>query len=493
MTASNKPIKRDVVIVGAGFSGIGMGKALAKRGGISFEIIDKAPEFGGTWYWNKYPGLACDIPSYLYSYKDEPSTDWDYEYSYGPQIKQYLQGIVRKYKLHEHASLNTEVDSAFWGDYDGRWHIYTTDGREFVARFLVSGIGALHIPSIPDIKGRNDFAGEQFHSAEWHENVDLSGKRVAVIGTGASAVQIVPSIVNQVSELHLFQRTPVWVMPLGNHKFSDAEKFALKRIPGVRQAYRKAIFGYQEALGIILRNQNRGMKVLRKLATWNINRSISDPVLRAKLTPNYEPGCKRLGKSLSYYPAIANAKSTLVTESIAKVTEKGIVTDDGIEHEVDVIIWATGFVVTDSYKYLKVFGRQCEDLIESAHRDGLVTHRGIMRAGVPNLFFLLGPNTGLGHNSVVLMIEAQIKYVLQAMDNTRRRSDSSALMPTAEAQQAYNDEVQAGLAGTVWNTGGCASWYFDEHGVNRTLWSGSVPDYEKAVKKFDDSEYEFIL
>lgn len=481
--------EHDVIVIGIGFSGIGMAIELQKMG-QDFIVLEEASDIGGTWHLNTYPGVACDIPSHFYSFSFEPKADWKHLYSYGGEIHAYLNSIVDKYKLRQHVKLNTRVARAYWDNDSSRWHVITQSGDEYVAQFLVSGVGALHIPLTPEFQDRDVFTGPAFHSAQWDHSVDLTGKRVAVIGTGASAIQIVPGIIRKVKELHLYQRTPAWVLPFGNPKISPQLQQAFSTVPGLRKAFRFSIYALQEALGYGMTKHPALLKGLEMVAKSYMRRVISDSELREKLTPTYRAGCKRLGKSVKYMPALANPKSTVITDGIDRFTERGIVAG-GIEREVDVIVYATGFHVTDSINSLDITGADGTTLADLWDREGMQTLRGVTVAGWPNLFILLGPNTGLGHNSVIYMIESQIKYVSQAIKAVRK-TGAQAIMPKRSAQDRFNEDLQRKLEGSVWNTGGCASYYLDKHGKNRTLWSGFTWQYRLAVRKLKPGEYEFL-
>jgi cation diffusion facilitator CzcD-associated flavoprotein CzcO len=484
--AQKPPVHTRAVIIGTGFSGLGMGIAL-QRQGVDFVILEKADEIGGTWRDNSYPGCACDIPSHLYSFSFEPKPDWKHLFSLQPEIWDYLKGVTDKYGLRRYIEFNSLVERAHWDDAEYRWHVFTASGQEYVAQFLISGAGALHIPSVPEIEGLDEFGGAAFHSAQWEHSVDLAGKRVAVIGTGASAIQIVPEIVDTVSEL---QRTPPWVVPRTNEELPLRLRRALENVPGLRLGLRTGIYWAQEALAYGMTKRPNLLKVIELLGKWNIRRNVSDPQLRARLTPSYRAGCKRILNSSTYYQAVADPKTTLITDRMTRITRNGIVTADGTERPVDVIVFATGFHVTDSYTYVQIKGLHGEDLVDRWNREGLAAHRGITIADVPNLFFLLGPNTGLGHNSVVFMIESQIRYVAEAIAAVDEAS-AQALAPIRAAQDRFNEELQAQLVGSVWNTGGCRSWYLDEHGNNRVLWSGFTWQYWRATRSLKRSEYHF--
>ena len=485
------------LIIGTGFSGLGMGIAL-QRQGVDFVILDKADEIGGTWRDNTYPGCACDIPSHLYSFSFEPKPDWKHLFSYQDEIFDYLKGVAAKYGLRRHIVFNAHVQRAHWDDDEYRWHVFTADGREFVAQFLISAAGALHIPSVPDFAGLDDFrsaGGAAFHSAEWDHDVDLTGKQVAVIGTGASAIQIVPEVIDRVGGLQLYQRTPPWVIPRTNEALPPWLRRALTTIPGLRLALRAGIYGAQEALAFGMTRRPGVLKVGESLGKWNIRRGVKDRELRRRLTPHYRLGCKRILNSSSYYPAVADPKTELITGRIARFARDGIITVDGtgreIHRKVDVVVFATGFHVSDSYTYVEIKGSRGEDLVDRWRREGVAAHRGITVAGVPNLFFLLGPNTGLGHNSMVYMIESQIHYIGAAI-GAADGAGAQALAPTRLAQDRFNDKLQRRLSRSVWNTGGCRSWYLDEHGRNPVLWGGYTWQYRNATHKLRAAEYQFL-
>ncbi|WP_407688210.1 flavin-containing monooxygenase [Mycobacterium sp. HUMS_1102779] len=489
-TQAQEPVHTRALIIGTGFSGLGMAIKLQQRG-VDFVILEKADDVGGTWRDNSYPGCACDIPSHLYSFSFEPKPDWRNPFSYQPEIWDYLRGVTDKYGLRRHIVFDSLVDRAHWDDVEDRWHVFTSDGREYVAQFLISGAGALHIPSIPDFAGRAEFRGPAFHSAQWDHSVDLTGKRVAIIGTGASAIQIVPEIVGQVAELQLYQRTPPWVVPRSNPEFPPALRRAMANVPGLRALVRAGIYWAQEALAIGMTKRPDLLKFIEAYVKYNIRRSVKDRELRRKLLPHYRIGCKRILNSSTYYRAVADPKTQLITEHIARITPDGIVTADGVEHKADVIVFATGFHVTDSYTYVQIKGRDGEDLVDRWNREGIAAHRGITVAGMPNLFFLLGPNTGLGHNSVVFMIESQIHYVADAIAACDKRG-AQALAPTRAAQAAFNDELQRRLGPSVWNSGGCSSWYLDEHGKNTVLWGGYTWQYWRQTRSVRPGEYQFF-
>ncbi|MEU2255687.1 NAD(P)/FAD-dependent oxidoreductase [Nocardia xishanensis] len=490
-TRHSAPVHTGVLIIGSGFSGLGMGIALDKAGFGDYLIVEKAEDIGGTWRDNTYPGCACDVPTHLYSYSFEPRWNWRRLFSEQPEILAYLKEVVAKYRLRERIRFGQHMVRGHWDEDERRWHAYSADGQEYVARFVVSAIGALHVPSIPEFPGSAEFAGAAFHSARWDHGVDLSGKRVAVIGTGASAVQFVPEIVGEVGSLTVFQRTAPWVLPRADVVFSDRFRAALRRVPGLRFALRNGIYWGAEVGAYAMTRRPGLLKTLEWVGKRHIARQIADPALRATVTPDYRAGCKRLLGSDTYYPALADPKTTVVTDRIDHFTPGGIVTADGVEHPADVIVYGTGFHVIDSFTNLSITGRDGVDLAARWTVEGVQAHRGITVADMPNVFFLLGPNTGLGHNSVVFMIESQIHYVLDAIRRVRSRG-AAALVPRRAAQDRFNAELQHELVRSVWNTGGCRSWYLDEHGNNRTLWSGFTWQYWLQTRRLRADEYEFI-
>ncbi|MFD8497393.1 flavin-containing monooxygenase [Amycolatopsis sp. NPDC059657] len=476
----------EVIIIGTGFSGLGMAIQLKRQGRNDFVLLEKADDIGGTWRDNSYPGCACDVPSHMYSYSFEPKADWSRAYSRQPEIWDYLKELTDKYGLREHIRFGEEVTSARWED--NQWVVGTSKG-EYRGQFLVAGVGALHIPNIPALPGIERFKGHSFHSATWDHEYDLHGKRVAVVGTGASAIQFVPEIVGEVSELHLYQRTPPWVLPRGNGRIKESTQRLFERVPLVRKAYRNAVYWAAESLAVGFNGHPGILKVGEYFGKRHIAKQIADPELRRKVTPDYTLGCKRVLGSNKYYRALTSGHVDVITDGIQEVREHSIVTSGGVEREVDAIIYATGFHVTDSFDYLDIKGREGVDLASKWRDEGIQTHLGITVNGFPNAFFLLGPNTGLGHNSVVFMIESQIRYALDAMRMVRR-SRAEAFEVRASVQAAFNDEIQRKLASGVWSTGGCTSWYLDSKGVNRTIWPGFTWQYWLRTRKVDTGDFE---
>ncbi|WP_414943993.1 flavin-containing monooxygenase [Amycolatopsis sp. cmx-11-32] len=477
-----------VVIVGTGFSGLGMAIQLRKEGREDFVILEKADDVGGTWRDNTYPGCACDIPSHMYSFSFEQNPGWSRAYSPQPEIWRYMRDVAAKYDLHRYIRFGQEMTGARWEADENRWHVASKSGEEFVAPALVAGVGALHLPQIPALPGIENFKGRAFHSARWEHDYDLDGKRVAVVGTGASAIQFVPRIAADVAELTLFQRTPPWIMPKPDREMPPALKKAFGSVPLLQRVFRNVLYWGLEARAIGFNGQPWVMKIGERIAKRNIFKSVKDPELRRKLTPDYTMGCKRVLVSNDYYPALARDNVDVVTTGVTEVREHSVVDGSGVEHEVDAIIYGTGFHVTDAFDDLEIIGRDGRNLGKEWSAEGMRTYQGITVSGFPNLFFLLGPNTGLGHNSVVFMIEAQISYVAQAL----RLGRGKALDPRPEAQERFNTEIQRKLAKGIWTQGGCKSWYLDAKGVNRTIWPGFTWRYWLDTRKVRREDYELL-
>ncbi|GAA4842178.1 NAD(P)/FAD-dependent oxidoreductase [Actinomycetospora corticicola] len=481
----------EVVIVGSGFSGLGQALALREAGITDVVMLEKAPRgVGGTWRDNTYPGCACDIPSHMYSLSTDPNPDWSRSYSPQPEIHDYLERLADRHDLRRLIRFSTEMTGATWDEESRTWTVHTTTG-EYRCRFLVSGMGALHLPSKPTLPGAERFRGETFHSAEWRHDVDLRGKRVAVVGTGASAIQFVPQIAPLVSQLTLFQRTPAWVLPKGDHPIGTWRKRLFEKAPLIQKAYRGALYAGLESRAIGFMSRPELLRPAEWIARKHIERSISDPALVDRLTPRYSLGCKRVLVSNDYYPALARPNVDVVASGIAEVTEHGVVDHDGVEHPADVIIYGTGFHVTDSMDGLEITGRDGRTLRSAWAEHGMRTHYGITVTDFPNLFFLLGPNTGLGHNSVVFMIECQARYVAQAISAVHGYG-CSGLDVRAEVMQRSDAAVMQRLEKGIWTRGGCTSWYLDAAGNNRTIWPGFTLRYWAETRRFRPEDYEFF-
>ncbi|NIJ13233.1 cation diffusion facilitator CzcD-associated flavoprotein CzcO [Saccharomonospora amisosensis] len=479
-----------VVIIGSGFSGLGMAIRLKQAGRHDFVILEKADDLGGTWRDNTYPGCACDIRSHMYSFSFAQNPDWSRSFSEQPEIWRYLRRLADDHGVAEHIRFGVEVTGARWDDDACRWRLRTAGGEEFSGTFLVDGTGALHVPNVPALPGLQDFAGTTFHSSRWKHDYPLDGKRVAVVGTGASAVQFVPKIAPRVARLDVYQRTPPWVLPRPEGEIPQRRKRLFRRFPATLAAYRAALYWLNESFAVGFNGRPGLLQLGERLAKRHIERQIPDPRLRRKVTPDYTLGCKRVLGSNTYYPTLTRDNVELVTTGISRVSASGIVDGDGVEREVDAIIFGTGFKVTEALEHLDVRGSNGRDLATLWRSQGIQTHLGITVAGFPNLFLLLGPNTGLGHNSVVFMIESQIRYVAEAIRLTGLRG-AAAIEVRERAQRRFNSQIQRQLARGVWSTGGCRSWYLDSRGVNRTIWPGFTWRYWLRTRRVDPGDFHF--
>ncbi|MFC6882713.1 MULTISPECIES: flavin-containing monooxygenase [Actinomadura] len=476
-----------IVIIGSGFAGLGMGIQLLKNGFRDFLIVEKSEALGGTWHDNTYPGCACDVPSHMYSFSFELNPGWSRMFAPQPEIRSYLERVADKYRVRDHIRFGAAVDAVEYDDDALRWTVTLADGTVYTPRAVVSAVGALHIPSYPDLPGIENFQGTAFHSAEWDHSYDLAGKRVAVIGTGASAIQFVPQIAKKTAHLTLFQRTPPWIQPKPDRRFPAPVRKAFEKVPGAARAFRAGIYWTLEARAVGFTIDPRLSVPMERLARWHIKRQIPDPELRAKVTPDYTIGCKRVLLSNDYYPALTRPDVDVETSGVAEVRERSIVTADGREIEVDCIIYGTGFKVTDAMNEQHITGRGGVKL-QDAWADGIEAHRGTTIPGFPNYFMLLGPNTGLGHNSVVFMVETQIQHVLSCL-RLVQDGGAEAIEPKPEASRRFNDRMQRRLRRAVWNEGGCQSWYLDDKGVNRTLWPGHTFEFWAGSRKARPEEY----
>ncbi|TSE01883.1 NAD(P)/FAD-dependent oxidoreductase [Skermania sp. ID1734] len=476
------------LIIGSGFAGLGAAIRFAQDGRDDFLVLERGSEVGGTWRDNTYPGAACDVPSHLYSYSFALNPDWSRSFSRQGEIQAYIKKVADKYDVLDKHVFDCDVQSAHWNGKAAQWEVQTSQGK-FTANFIVSAVGALCEPSLPDIKGITEFAGEIFHSAQWNHDADLTGKRVAVIGTGASAIQIIPAIAGQVAHMDVYQRTAPWLLPRFDRPYTEVEKFAFKHIPGFQRLSRAGIYWARETQVFGLAKAPIMMKPLELMARAKLMYEVRDSELREKVTPNFQIGCKRMLISNEYYPALGRDNVELVTDGIKEVRKDAIVTKDGTVREVDAIVVATGFHVTDSPTFQTIFGKDGRSLADVFEEGGQQGYKGSAINNFPNMFFLVGPNTGLGHTSMVFMIESQINYVADALD-TADRQGLRTVEVRKDAQDAYNDELQEKLAKSVWNNGGCASWYLDKHGNNTTLWPGFTFEFRQQLRKFDIDKYD---
>jgi cation diffusion facilitator CzcD-associated flavoprotein CzcO len=476
----------DVAIVGTGFAGLGTGIRLREAGFTDFALLERASDVGGTWRENGYPGCRCDIPSHLYSFSFAPNPDWSHTYSPRAEIRAYLRRCAERFGMLAHIRFGHDVRRAAWDAAAGQWRIDTAAGP-LTARVLVAGQGGLSEPLVPAVPGREQFGGTSFHSAQWPDDVSLAGRRVAVIGTGASAIQIVPSIQPHVRELHVFQRTPPWVVPHMGRSITAAERALYRRAPAAQKAARGLAYAVRESSLPGFVGSGRAIAPLALRSRRMLRRQVADPALRARLTPRYRIGCKRIVPSNEWYPALTQPNVNVVTSAIERVTAAGIATADGAHHDADAIVYATGFHVTDLPFARRVVGDGGEVLSER-WAGSPQAYKGTAVPGFPNLFMVLGPNTGLGHNSIVYMIESQIAYLVDAM--RRMRADGiHAVDVRPEAYARWNAAIQRRMPGTVWNSGGCASWYIDANGLNTAIWPDYTWRFRRLTRRFDLEAY----
>lgn len=475
-----------IAIIGSGFSGLGLAIRLKQKGIDDFLIFERAQDLGGTWRDNTYPGCACDVESHLYSFSFAPNPEWSRLWSPQPEILEYLRGCAERFGVMPHLRLNHALESAAWDETNRRWNLSTSRGP-FTADVLVSGMGALSEPFTPVLKGADTFRGKTFHSARWDHAYDLKDRRVAVIGTGASAAQFVPAIGPLVKSMHVFQRTPAWILSYYNRRLSEREHRIYRRFPILQKLQRLKIYVIRELTQLLFRYPKLMRKIVGRLAEHHLARKVKDPVLRAKLTPDYVIGCKRVLLSRDFYYALVKENVEVVTDEIREIRENGVVTKDGTLREVDTIIYGTGFALSEMHRARFITGRDGRSLSD-VWEGSPKAYVGITVSGFPNLFLMLGPNTGLGHTSIVLMIEAQIAHIVKALEYMRANR-VKALEPRPESQAAYVAMVDRKLRGTVWTSGHCLSWYLDKTGRASALWPTGIASYRRQARRFRSSAY----
>jgi cation diffusion facilitator CzcD-associated flavoprotein CzcO len=459
---------------------------LRQRGITDFVLLERATEVGGSWRDNRYPGCACDVPAPLYAFSFELNPAWQHTFASQAEIWAYLRHCVRKYHLLPHIRFDHEVSAATWDHPQRCWRVYTNRG-ELTCTVLITATGALSEPRIPDLPGLASFRGPVFHSARWEHGVNLRQRRVAVVGTGASAVQFVPRIQPHVAALTVFQRSAPWILPRGGRDYRRLTQRLYQTVPGLQRLARAASYGSRELLVLGFAVQPRLLALAEWSARRHLYRQVPDPVLRTKLTPDYAIGCKRILLSDDYLPALTRPNVELVASGLAQIGPDWVQAADGTRRPADTIIFGTGFHVTDPPMASWIYGRDGRSLAQ-AWSGGAQAHRGSAVAGFPNLFLLVGPNTGVGHTSLIYMIESQVAYLLGALDYLRR-SGAAAIEVRPQRQRAYNQALQRRMAGTVWATGGCASWYLDAHGRNTTLWPTFTWCFRAATRRFRSQEY----
>jgi len=476
-----------IAIVGAGFAGIGAAIRLLQAGIDSFTIFERAPEIGGTWRDNGYPGAACDVPSHAYSLSFEQNPGWTRRFSPSAEIQAYLLGLAEKWGLRSRLRLDTEIVSARFDEEKGQWTLESSRGESATARVVISCVGGLVDPALPGIEGLASFSGEIFHTARWNHACDLTGRRVAVIGTGASAVQVVPEIAPRVARLSVFQRTPAWVVPKLDRRYSERARRLFARFPLLLRASRFLQQAQAELQGpMIFLDSPRLSALGERMSLRHLRAQVADPALREKLRPRFQFGCKRILLSDDYWATFERPNVELVTEPIARIAPSGIETGDGALRELDAIVLATGFALGLANAPFRVIGRGGRSLDE-AWSDGASAYKGMSVSGFPNWFILMGPNTGPGHTSVLLYTEAQIEHVLGAIRRLRGEGLRS-IEVRREAQERWNAGIQGRMKHMVWSSG-CKSWYLSEDGSNHSLYPGFATEYVLRTRRFDARDY----
>jgi cation diffusion facilitator CzcD-associated flavoprotein CzcO len=476
----------EIAIVGAGFGGLGMAIRLKREGIDDFVLIERGDDVGGTWWANSYPGCQCDIPSNLYSFSFARNPDWDRAYPMRDQILEYLRDCAERFGIVPHTRLRCELLGATWVAAHKRWELETTTGP-IAARVLIAAPGLLSEPFIPALPGLERFQGNTFHTAEWDHSDDLTGRRVALLGSGATAVQVVPEIQPRVAKLHLVQRTPPWVIPHTDHAVARGTRELYRRVPGLQTLSRAAVYALRESMAVGLTHDRRWLKAQELNARLHLRRQVPDPELRSRLTPDYEIFCKRIILSDRWYPAIQEPNVELVTAGVEEVREHSIVDRDGVERAIDTLILATGFTPAELPIAERIRGRDGRSLAE-VWGGSPQAYLGTTVAGFPNLLLFYGPNLNLGHSSIVYMLESQFAYALDALHTLRLRG-AAEFEVRPQAQDAYNVELQERLATSVWNTGGCGSWYLDRNGRNSIMWPGFTFEYRRRTRRFDAEAY----
>jgi cation diffusion facilitator CzcD-associated flavoprotein CzcO len=476
-----------VVIVGAGFGGVAAAIELRRHGIDDVTILEKAPDYGGTWFYNSYPGCACDVPSQLYSFSFAQRRDWSRLCSPQGEILNYLHGVARGLGIDRLIKTDTLVTDCRWEDAACRWRISTEAGDIYEADAIIIATGQLHQPAVPAIPGADSFAGHSFHSARWDHAYDLTGKRVAVVGTGASAVQFVPEIAERVKGLTVFQRTGNWFLPRQNRRYPRSVKALIEHVPGVQAFRRWFMFEYCEALTLAIRHPRTFGHLLHLRSALFMRSQLRDPKLRKRVWPNYTFGCKRVLFSSNFLATLGRPNVELVTDPIEQMTPDGLLTADGRKHEVDCVIWGTGFKTMEFMFPLEIVGAHARDLRE-VWADGAHAHLGMTVPGFPSMFVMYGPNTNTSGGSIIFYEEAQAAYIRQALQHLRQRG-GGALEVRPEVEEATNRELQARFAGTAWTR--CDSWYRDSSGRIVTNWPGYMRDYLERTREFAPADFRF--
>jgi cation diffusion facilitator CzcD-associated flavoprotein CzcO len=482
----------DVIIIGAGFGGLCSAIQLRKAGIQDIVILERASDVGGTWRDNTYPGCACDIPSHLYSYSFAPKKDWSRPYPSQPEIQSYIQDVVQRYALRPLIRFGSSLTAASWQSESHCWRLLINNSETLLARHVITALGGLNRPSIPEIEGRAQFTGVQFHSSQWQHDIDLTGKRVAVVGTGASAIQIVPELAKICSQVTLFQRTPAWLVPRPNRAYGPGMRWAFAHVPGLQGLSRGLIYWVNELITKSWLGSGLMRKLVRFQAREQLRKQVPNEVLRAKLTPNYEPGCKRIAVNNDFLPAVQLPHVQLITDSLARIEPQAIVDNAGQRHEVDAIVWCTGFLVTDPRQDRPRIEAHGVELGQLWQHEPAQTYLGIHVPRFPNLHIITGPNTALGSNSIIFMIECQVRYIVQAIAHSRALGHQALRIKASVVREFYAD-MQQRMKNTVWASG-CASWYASTHlpGSTRidTLWPRHTTAYWWLTRRFSADRYE---
>jgi cation diffusion facilitator CzcD-associated flavoprotein CzcO len=477
------------IIIGSGFGGLGLAIRMRQSGIEDFVILEKAGSVAGVWRDNEYPGAACDVPSHLYSFSFEPNPEWSHRFARQAEIREYLEHCTDKYGIRPHIQFNAEVASADFDAAGGTWGVRTTDGREWRCRALVTAVGQLSRPLIPRLPGIERFRGASFHSARWRHDVDLAGRRVAVIGTGASAIQFVPEIAKAAGHLTVFQRSAAWLLSRPDRPYPAWRRRLFRQLPFLMTLSRGWVYSSFEARGLAFHWAPAMMKLFEWGFRRRLRRVIDDPALREKLTPDYPMGCKRLLLTDDWLPTFTRRNVELVTDSIREITERGVLTADGREHEADVIVFGTGFAATEFLAPMRIRGLDGRSLAD-AWRHGAEGYLGTTVSGFPSLFTLYGPNTNLGHNSIVYMLESQFRYVLDCLAVLEsRRLRYINVKPGV--QRAFNEELQQRLKRTVWERG-CTSWYQTAEGKQTNNWSTFTFTYRRRTRHPRLEDYDLV-
>ena len=489
MTQQNSNTQPSIVIIGTGFGGLGMAIQLKKAGFEQVTLLEKFSRVGGTWRDNTYPGAACDVQSHFYSYSFEPKHNWSRKFGLQHELLGYMEHCVEKYGLREQIRFNSEVSEAVFDDASNLWTLRLTSGETLETEVVITATGQLNQPAWPKLEGMGEFEGACFHSARWDHNYDLKDKRVAVIGTGASAIQFVQEIAGKVKSLALFQRSAAWVLPKPDRPFKRWEQTLFKTIPAWDRLYRYLIYWKNESRALAFTRFHGLLGIFAGQAKKEARTHVTDPEKLKHIIPDYQIGCKRILISNDWYPAINRPNLNLVTDPIEKIDRAGVQTQSGTHYAVDAIIFGTGFRASEFLSPIRVIGRGGITLNE-AWQDGAVAFKGITVSGFPNLFMLYGPNTNLAHNSILYMLESQFNYVLGCL-KVLKKYPGAAMDVRKDRMKRYSNVIQQNLEGSVWSSG-CNSWYLDANGKNTLNWPGFTFSYRFSTRRVDTTDYQLL-